>query len=60
MDDGGWTDVRELRRELDEAVAIAYGWPASVAHDPDECNRRLLELNRAIAAGEIDYRPFEA
>ena len=23
-----------------------------------ESNRLLLELNRAIAAGEIDYRPF--
>jgi hypothetical protein len=29
-----------------------------VAHDRDETNRRLLALNRAIAAGEIDYRPF--
>jgi len=30
----------------------------SAAHDPQESNRLLLELNRAIAAGEIDYRPF--
>jgi hypothetical protein len=29
-----------------------------VAHDPDETNRRLLELNRAIAAGEIPCDPF--
>jgi len=43
---------------LDEAVAVAYGWPSSAAHDPQESNRLLLELNRAIAAGEIDYRPF--
>jgi hypothetical protein len=49
----------EIRRRLgDEAVAVAYGWPASAAHDPQDSNRRLLELNRAIAAGEIEYRPF--
>ena len=36
----------------------AYGWPASTAYDQDESNRRLLELNRAIAAGEIGYSPF--
>jgi hypothetical protein len=28
-------------------------------HDSDETNRRLLELNRAIAAGEIEYHPFD-
>ena len=58
MDDGAWQDLRELHRELDEAVAAAYGWPRSVAHDPDESNRRLLELNREIAAGERPYDPF--
>jgi hypothetical protein len=58
VDDGAWADLRDLHRELDEAVAVAYGWPRSVAHDPAEANRRLLELNRAIAAGEISYDPF--
>ncbi len=58
LDDGAWTDLRDLHDELDEAVAVAYGWPAHVAHDPEATNRLLLELNRAIAAGEIDYRPF--
>lgn len=58
VDDGAYRDLRELHDALDEAVAAAYGWPASVAHDSQESNRRLLELNRAIAAGEIDYRPF--
>jgi len=51
-------DLAGLHTELDEAVAEAYGWPRSIAHDPDETNRRLLELNRAIAAGEVDYCPF--
>jgi hypothetical protein len=58
VDDGAWADLRDLHRELDEAVAAAYGWPRDVAHDPDETNRRLLELNRAIAAGELPYSPF--
>jgi hypothetical protein len=58
MSDGAWGDLRELHIALNEAVAAAYGWPRNVAHDRDESNRRLLELNRAIAAGEIDYRPF--
>lgn len=58
VDDGAYRDLRELHVALDEAVAAAYGWPASVAHDPQESNRRLLELNRAIAAGEIEYQPF--
>lgn len=59
VDDGAWKKLRDLHNELDEAVALAYGWPASVAHDPDETNRRLLELNRAIVAGEVPYKPFE-
>lgn len=59
VDEGAYRDLRELHVALDEAVAAAYGWPASVAHDPQESNRRLLELNRAIAAGEIEYRPFD-
>ena len=58
MDDGAWRDLRDLHAELDEAVAAAYGWPRAVAHDTDKTNRRLLELNRQIAAGECEYHPF--
>ena len=58
VDDGAYRDLRELHEALDESVAAAYGWPASAAHDPQESNRLLLELNRAIAAGEVDYHPF--
>ena len=50
---------RSSTASLGEAVAAAYGWPKSAAHDPAESNRRLLELNRRIAAGEIEYAPFE-
>jgi hypothetical protein len=59
VDDGAYRDLRDLHIALDEAVAAAYGWPASAAHDTDESNRLLLELNRAIAAGEVDYHPFD-
>jgi hypothetical protein len=59
VDDGAYRPLYDLHRALDEAVATAYDWPTGGAHDPQESNRRLLELNRAIAAGEVDYRPFE-
>ena len=58
VDDGAYRDLRELHDALDEAVAAAYDWPSSAAHDPQESNRLLLELNRAIAVGEIEYDPF--
>jgi hypothetical protein len=58
-DEGAYRDLRELHDALDEAVAAAYGWPASASHDPQESSRLLLELNRAIAAGEIEYHPFD-
>jgi hypothetical protein len=58
LDDGAYRDLRDLHVELDEAVTQAYGWPRNVAHDPTESNRRLFELNRAIAAGEVEYDPF--
>jgi hypothetical protein len=58
VDDGAYADLAKLHRELDEAVAAAYGWPRAVAHDADETNRRLLELNREIAAGTRPYAPF--
>lgn len=58
VDDGAYNDLRELHFALDEAVAAAYGWPESCAHDAQESNRLLLELNRAIAGGEIAYTPF--
>jgi hypothetical protein len=58
MDDGAWTDLRDLHRALDAAVARAYGWPVSIARAPDETNRRLLDLNRRIVAGKVSYEPF--
>lgn len=59
IDDGAYRDLLELHVSLDEAVGAAYGWPVSAAHNPAESNRRLLELNRAIAAGDVAYHPFD-
>lgn len=58
MDDGGFADLKKLHRDLDVAVAAAYGWPASVAQNPDDLVLRLTELNRQIASGEREYHPF--
>ena len=58
VDDGAYRDLKELHVALDEAVVAAYGWPASAAHDPEESNRRLLDLNREITSGRVPYSPF--
>jgi restriction-modification enzyme MmeI-like protein len=58
VDQGAYAELRKLHDELDRAVVKAYGWPTSVASDADEANRRLLELNAAIVAGEVAYSPF--
>ncbi len=58
VDDGAYSDLRRLHHDLDVAVAACYGWSAATAADPDDANRRLLELNRQIAAGELEYAPF--
>jgi hypothetical protein len=59
VDEGAYRDLRELHARLDEAVAEAYGWPGSAAHDPTESNRLLLALNRQISSGEVDYHAFD-
>ena len=56
--EGGHRELAELHLELDEAVAAAYGWPGSAAHDDVEVTARLSELNHGIAAGETPYNPF--
>lgn len=60
MNDGAFTDLSALHKQLDTAVAAAYGWPASVAQDGPELVARLTELNRQIAQGEREYSPFPA
>lgn len=59
VDDGAWTDLRALHRELDVAVAACYDCPAAVAQDDEELVRRLTHLNREIVEGDRPYAPFE-
>jgi hypothetical protein len=58
VDDGAYADLAKLHRSLDEAVAAAYGWPKTVAHDAKQTNPRLLALNEAIRDGATHYAPF--
>lgn len=58
MDDGAFEDLAALHKRLDEAVVAAYGWPKSIAQDPDALVARLTERNREIAEGERSYAPF--
>ena len=58
VDEGAYTDLAALHRELDEAVVDCYGWPRTVARDDRELVRWLTDLNRAIAIGERPYAPF--
>jgi hypothetical protein len=55
VDEGMHRELKDLHHQLDRAVVATYGWPTSTAGDPVESNRRLLELNEAIASGEIEY-----
>ncbi|TNH25095.1 class I SAM-dependent DNA methyltransferase [Micromonospora orduensis] len=59
-DEGAYTDLSKLHRELDEAVAACYGWPKAMAQDKDEIAQRLLSLNAEIAVGQRSYDPFAA
>ncbi len=59
VDECAYSDLKAMHRELDEAVAAAYGWPKTVAHDADEIVQRLLTLDQEIAAGIHKYNPFE-
>ena len=58
MEEGGFADLAALHRRLDEAVAAAYGWPRSVAQDPEQIVSRLTALNREIVEGGRAYDPF--
>jgi hypothetical protein len=61
LDDGAFAGLGERHRNLDRAVAAAYGWsPDATNEDPDDTNRRLLELNFAINSGEQRYEPFDS
>ena len=58
VEEGAYRDLVSWQRELDEAVAVCYGWPKRVAQDDGALVRRLLKLNAEIAAGDRPYDPF--
>lgn len=58
LEDGAHEALAALHRQLDEAVAEAYGWPVGAARDSHESNARLLKLNHEISDGETAYAPF--
>jgi hypothetical protein len=58
VDQGAYADLRALHVELDMAVAETYGWRMGL--DAAERNARLLDLNRRILAGELEYGPTGA
>lgn len=57
--EGAYADLAKLHRALDEAVAVAYSWPKSVAQSSDEIVRRLGELNIVHATDPGNYNPFD-
>jgi hypothetical protein len=57
MDDGGFVELKAAHRELDLAVADAYGWDAAMLDDPARLLDALFDLN-AKCASDPNYRPF--
>ncbi len=58
VDDGAWQDLARAHRELDRAVAKAYGWSTKVAQDPLEIKARLARRHAEIVADPASYSPF--
>lgn len=59
VDEGAWSEIADLHRRLDAAVAVSYGWDSAVAQDPLEIKARLADLHRRIQDG-LQYEPFSA
>jgi hypothetical protein len=59
MEDGGFRELAQLHVRLDGMVAAAYGWEAGLTDD--EWTMRLLDLNRRVESGLLEYRgPLDA
>lgn len=54
-DEGGFRRLAACHAALDLAVIDSYGWPSRQVDSAVAMNRRLLERNLDIAAGEIGY-----
>lgn len=57
MDDGAFVELKAAHRELDLAVADAYGWDATMLDDPVKLLDALFDLNEKCAA-DSSYAPF--
>lgn len=57
MDDGGFVELKAAHRELDLAVADAYGWDATMLDDPVRLLDALFDLN-AQCSSDPNYKPF--
>jgi hypothetical protein len=57
MDDGGFVELKAAHRELDLAVADAYGWNATLLDNPAELLDALFDLNAKYAV-DPNYAPF--
>ena len=57
MDDGGFVELKAAHRELDLAVADAYGWGAEMLDDPARLLDALFDLN-AQCSSDPNYKPF--
>jgi hypothetical protein len=49
-----------VHRDLDAAVAAAYGWPADISEDDALARLFTLNKSRAQAAGEAAWRTRQA
>ncbi|MDQ3676124.1 MAG: hypothetical protein M3401_04855 [Actinomycetota bacterium] len=58
LDEGGYSALRAVHRDLDLAVLAAYGWSSALLDDTRRRNRALLDLNSAILAGKAASSPF--
>ena len=58
LDEGAYSALRDVHRDLDLAVLAAYEWSSALLDDPRRRNRALLDLNSDILAGEVPYSPF--
>ncbi len=58
VEDGAWADLAAMHRQLDVAVAAAYGWPASVAQQDLKLVQRLGKLNTVFTSDPVAYQPF--
>ena len=57
MDDGGFVELKAAHRELDLAVAAAYGWDSIMLDDSARLLDALFDLN-AQCAVDPNYAPF--